>query len=52
MTGMRAAGKRRSPLSSTWRAAAATAASCEYPGSAAGEDAYGSWPPSIALTAS
>jgi hypothetical protein len=48
----RAAGMPSPPLTSTWRAAAATAASCEYQGSAAGEDTYGSWPPSIALTAS
>ena len=52
MTGMRAAGRRKSPLRSTCCAAAATAASCEYEGAAAGEDAYGSWPGAIALTAS
>src|SRR5262245_36673925 len=49
---MRAAGTPRPPLTSTRRAAAATAASCEYDGSAAGAETYGSWPPAIALTAS
>ena len=47
-----AAGMPSPPLTSTWRAAAATAASCEYEGSAAGEETYASWPPSIAFTAS